>query len=228
MSRDKLRKSGYVSRSQELWYGVSSPFYDAMTMWCFLPLGGERRCREWIVDSVDPQPGQNVLSLCCGTGTTDRALLQRVPSLQLTGVDAGAGQVATAQRKNKDGSIRYVVGDASSTGLPGSTFNRVLISLALHEMPRKLRLAVLREARRVCTRDGTVIAVEHATMAPGSSKLMRDLWWLTLLPGNPERLTTKDLQRRGLENEMHEAGLEVLDHRFTTPSWIEAVIGRPS
>ena len=60
---DRLRASGYVSRLEEIWYGQASPLYDWMTWWCFLPLGGERRCRREFVRWLDLHPGQRVLSL---------------------------------------------------------------------------------------------------------------------------------------------------------------------
>ncbi len=223
-----VRPSGYVSRSEEIWYALGGPLYDLLTWWCFLPIGGELACRREFVRWFDVRPGHEVLSLGCGTGTTDRILLRQVPEARILGIDLGAGQVARARKKDLTGRVEYREGDASRTELPDASFDRVLITLMLHEMPRELRLDVLREARRVCKATGRVVAVEHAP-PPGSwtSRLLRALWWFYWLPGNPELSTTKDLQERGLANEMREAGLEVICRYCTRLDWIEGVAARP-
>jgi demethylmenaquinone methyltransferase/2-methoxy-6-polyprenyl-1,4-benzoquinol methylase len=221
-----LRPSGYASRIYELWYGLDSPLYDLVVWWGFLPLGGEAACREEFVRWFEIEPGQRVASLCCGTGGTERAILRMVPDVTITGIDLGPGQLARARRKNPGGRVDYRLADASRTGLPPGSFDRVLITFALHEMPRALRAAVLTEAARICAARGRVIAIEHGSPRPGWSALFRALWWFFWLPGNPEVATSRDLQRRGLAREMEEAGMIVIDRRVTDPAWVEGVIAR--
>jgi demethylmenaquinone methyltransferase/2-methoxy-6-polyprenyl-1,4-benzoquinol methylase len=222
-----VRSSGYFSRSEELWYGISSPFYDIVVWWGFLPFGGEKYLRREFVRWFDVQPGQDVLSLCCGTGTTERALIAAVPTARMTALDLGGGQLARARRKDRSGTIDYRLGNASDTGFEDDAFDRVLITLALHEMPRKLRLSVLREAARVCRPTGRVIAIEHAPMTKGWSWFLRGVWWFGWVPGNPEVATSRDLQRHGLAREMEQAGLRVRERYTTTLGWIEGVVAEP-
>ena len=225
--RPGLRPSGYASRIYEIGYGIDSPLYDLTVWWGLLPLGGQAACRAEITRWFAIEPGQRVASLCCGTGSMERAILEAVPNLEITGIDLGAGQIARACRKDPSGRIDYRVGNASRTGLADAGFDRVVIAFALHEMPRDLRLDVLREARRICKPDGRVIAVEHGAPRSAASRLLRALWWFFWLPGNPEYATSRDLQRHGLRSEMEEAGLEIVDRRMTRPDWIEGVIGQP-
>ena len=96
--------------------------------------------------------------------------------------------------------------DVAATGLPSGSFDRVVIVLALHEMPRAVRLAVLREAARLCRPAGRVVAVEHARPRSAASRFFQGLWWFFWLPGNPEAVTSRDMTRRGLDNEMRESG----------------------
>ncbi len=211
-----------------MWYGVLSPLYDLMTWFCFLPLGGERACRRQFVGWFGIEPGHRVLSLCCGTGTTERAIVRATPAARVTAVDLGSGQIATARRKDRTGLVDYRVGDASDTSFGSRSFDRVLITLALHEMPRKLRLAILREAARVCRPGGRVIAIEHAAVSGRRSRFARSLWWFGWVPGNPETATTTDLQCRGLSNEMEQAGLRVIERYTTSPAWVEGIVAQPS
>ena len=218
---------GYASRFLALAYVVASPLYDLMVWWGFLPLGGERRCRREFAGWLHLRPGLGIVSLCCGTGSMERAILAAEPDVSITGVDLGRGQIARARRKLRGAAVNYVLGDATGTGLPSGGYDRVLIGLALHEMPRATRLAVLREARRLCSRDGRVLAIEHGRPAGRVSRLLRALWWFFWIPGNPEVATSRDLRAHGLDNEMRACGLEPIERHTTEPDWIEAFLAAP-
>jgi ubiquinone/menaquinone biosynthesis C-methylase UbiE len=218
---------GYSSRFLAWAYAAASPLYDLIVWWGFLPMGGERTVRRTFVRWLGLAPGMRVASLCCGTGTMERAIRAEAPEVEVTGVDLGSGQLARARRLGTDARLRYVRADATATGLEGGAFDRVLVSLALHEMTRPTRLAVLREAHRLCAPDGRVVAIEHGRPATRRSRLLRALWWFFWIPGNPEVPTTRDLQARGLDREMAACGLGVLRHETTRPDWIEAFVAAP-
>ena len=219
--------AGYASRFLALAYRFASPLYDAIVWWGFLPLGGERACRRAFVGWLELRPGQRVASLCCGTGSMERAMLAAQPDLEITGIDLGRGQLARARRLAPPTGVAYRQGDASATGLPSGRFERVLVALALHEMPRPTRLAVLREARRLCAPGGRVLAIEHGRPSGRASRWLRGLWWFFWVPGNPELATSRDLQRQGLDRELGECGLRVRAHHTTRPDWIEAFLAGP-
>ena len=86
---------------------------------------------------------------------------------------------------------------------------------------------MLREARRLCAPGGRVLAVEHGRPKRRSARLLRALWWFFWIPGNPELSTSRDLQTHGLDDEMRESGLEVLERHATRPDWIEAFLATP-
>jgi SAM-dependent methyltransferase len=224
---EDARATGYSSRFLSLAYAWASPLYDLVVWWGFVPLGGELACRRAFSRWLDLGPGLRVASLCCGTGSMERAMLAEQKDLSITGVDLGRGQLARARRKNPGARVTYLLKDATRTELPGESFDRVLIGLALHEMPRSTRLAVLREARRLCAPEGRVLAIEHGRPAMRSSRLLRALWWFFWIPGNPEVPTSRDLQEHGLDTEMSECGLEVLERHATRPDWIEAFSATP-
>ena len=140
---------------------------------------------------------------------------------------SGAGQIATARRKDRRGLVDHRIGNASETGFEPDTFDRVVIALALHEMPRELRISTLREAARVCRTSGRVVAVEHARLSSRWASFLRSLWWFTWVPGNPEASTSADLQQQGLVYEMSRARLRVIETRTTKPEWIEGATAEP-
>jgi len=56
---------------------------------------------------------------------------------------------------------------------------------------------------------------------------MRAFWWFFWLPGNPEVATSRDLQVRGLENELGGCNPEVIERHSIRPDWIEAFLAVP-
>lgn len=221
-----LRASGHRSRVQEVLYGSASPLYDAFARWAFWPLGGEAACRRQFARWLSIEPNQTIASLCCGTGSTDRALLAREPSAVITGIDLGRSQLARARRKDRTSSIDYQRGDAAATGLPSAGFDRVLIVGALQEMPRARRLDVLREARRLCRRDGRVLGVEIGRTQTRWSSICRGAWLLHWMPGNPETATTRELVASSLSAEMQAVGLVPIERNTTRPDWFEGILAR--
>ena len=221
-------KSDYANHFLSLAYSVVSPLYDLVVWWGFIPLGGERECRREFVRWLYLEPGLRVASLCCGTGSMERAMLAEEPGLFITGVDLGRGQIARARKKLHDAEVKHLLRDAARTGLPSESYDRVLIGLALHEMPCLTRLAVLREAHRRCVRDGRALAIEHGRPIRRSSRLFRALWWFFWIPWNPEVVTSRDLRKRGLDNEMRECNLEVIERHTTKPDWIEGFLAVPN
>ncbi len=227
-----LRPSGYISPIYERLFGSAGPWYDLVVGWGLFPLGGDRRCRRLFAEWCEVGPGQRVVSLACGTGNTERAILEATPTAELTAIDLGAGQIARARRKwGRAGlaqAAEFRVGDASDTGLQAASFDRVLVGLCLHEMPAELRRRVLAEAVRLCAPDGRVIAIEHNRASGRWARRAQWLWWLYWLPGNPEARTSLDLQRSGLDREMEQAGLRVVARHATRPDWVQGVVACPA
>lgn len=207
-------------------YGSASPLYDAFVRWAFWPLGGEAACRRQFACWLAVEPNQTVVSLCCGTGTTDRAVLAREPSAVITGLDLGRAQLARARKKDRSQQIDYRWGNAAATGLPAAGFDRVLIVGALQEMHHVHRLAVLREARRLCRSDGRVLAVEIGRTQTRWSAVCRGAWLLHWVPGNPETVTTRELVASSLWSEMQAAGLAPIERNTTRPDWFEGILAR--
>lgn len=227
MSDPQLRASGYVGRLQELGYGLASPLYDAFVSFATSPLGGQRKWRAQVASWLEAESGEAILSLCCGTGSTDRSLLELAPGVTITGVDLGRGQLSRARRLDPGGRIGYRLGNAAETGLPDASFDRVYLVGALHEMPRALRAAVLAEVHRVCRRDGRALFVEPCKTERRSTAFVRAIFMFLWIPGNPEAATTYDLIEHGLDTELREAGFEVVARHTTEPDWLEGLLARP-
>ena len=110
------------------------------------------------VAAVGPRPGLRVLDACTGTGEMAIRLAKR--GATVTGVDVTEPMLEQARRKARALPITFLSGDARKLDFPDDAFDVAVLSLALHDMPRRVRIDVLREIRRV-TRDCVVVVDYH-------------------------------------------------------------------
>lgn len=92
-------------------------------------------------------PGRSVLDLCAGTG--EIALRCGRRGARVTAVDLTPSMLLRAVGKGRGLRLRFAAADARRLPFPAAAFDAVILSFALHDMPRRVRLEVLREAARV-------------------------------------------------------------------------------
>lgn len=205
-SRDKITVLN--KRSYKWFYdNIHSRYYDLLMKYCFLPFGGEAKCREELLTRVEFSSGERILDMCCGTGGATLAIAGKAgESSEIVGMDLSFGQLRRARKKRRLSKVRFLEGDAASTGFENGHFDKVFITHALHEMPRETRLEVLTEAKRILKERGRVIVLELDRPESMFVRLFAGLWLFYWLPLNFETSTRKDMLKRGLANEVREAG----------------------
>ena len=118
----------------------------------------DERFKRRLVAQVDPQPGQRILDLGCGTGTLTILLKQACPAADVVGLDADPAVLALARKKASRAGVTLEFKEGSATEPPFSpgSFDRVVSSLVLHHLngedkARALSrsLALLREGGEV-------------------------------------------------------------------------------
>ncbi|AEG43367.1 demethylmenaquinone methyltransferase [Isoptericola variabilis] len=127
-----------------------------------ISLGQDRRWRRATVDAVAAMPGEKVLDLAAGTGTSsepfadDGALV--VPS------DFSLGMLRVGKERRPD--LPFVAGDATRLPFADGAFDAVTISFGLRNVVDTA--AALREMLRVVRPGGRVVVCEfsHPTWAP--------------------------------------------------------------
>ena len=112
---------------------------------------GQRPLSEWIVDRVDPEPGQTVLELAAGPGETGFLVAERVgDGGRLISSDLNPAMVAAAQRGADArglANIEFRVIDAAQIDLPDASVDGVLSRFGLMLVPERDR--AFAECRRV-------------------------------------------------------------------------------
>jgi ubiquinone/menaquinone biosynthesis C-methylase UbiE len=117
---------------------------------------GQRQLSEWIVDHLDPRPGQTVLELTAGPGETGFLAAERVgDDGRLICSDLNPGMVDAARRGAQARALTNVefrVIDASAIDLPDASVDGVLSRFGLMLVPERDR--AFAECRRVLRQTG--------------------------------------------------------------------------
>jgi demethylmenaquinone methyltransferase / 2-methoxy-6-polyprenyl-1,4-benzoquinol methylase len=127
-----------------------------------LSMGQDRRWRKAVVDAVDAQPGEKVLDLAAGTGTSSEPFAAR--GALVVPCDFSLGMLAVGKRARP--ALPFTAGDATRLPFADGTFDAVTISFGLRNVVDPL--AGLREMRRVTRPGGRLVVCEfsHPTYAP--------------------------------------------------------------
>ena len=97
---------------------------------------GYRRHLRLSASRLDPSPDGEFLDLCCGTGTSTRAILAEHPGARVTAVDGSAGMLARARRQFPEGAVELLQADAmdpAASGIEGP-FDSILMAYGIRNM----------------------------------------------------------------------------------------------
>jgi demethylmenaquinone methyltransferase/2-methoxy-6-polyprenyl-1,4-benzoquinol methylase len=127
-----------------------------------LSLGQDRRWRHQVIDAVDPKPGELVLDLAAGTGTSSQPFLDRGATVVPCDFSVGMLRVGKQAKPH----LPFVAGDGTRLPFADDTFDAVTISFGLRNIVDPD--AGLRELRRVTRPGGRLVVCEFSspTWAP--------------------------------------------------------------
>lgn len=127
-----------------------------------LALGQTRRWRRLVVDAVSPQPGERILDLAAGTGTSSAALART--GAFVVPADFSLGMLRVGKRREPG--LPFVAGDGLHLPFRDGAFDAATISFGLRNLAD--RAAGLRELARVVRPGGRLVVCEfsHPTWAP--------------------------------------------------------------
>ncbi|WP_083527996.1 demethylmenaquinone methyltransferase [Curtobacterium ammoniigenes] len=109
------------------------------------------------VRAIDPQPGEKVLDIAAGTGTSSAAIAKR--GATVTALDLSEGMLEVGRSRHPE--IEFVHGDAESLPFPDDTFDAVTISFGLRNVNDPIQ--ALAEMVRVLKPGGRLVVCEFST-----------------------------------------------------------------
>ena len=127
-----------------------------------LSIGQDRRWRKVVVDAVDPRPGEKVLDLAAGTGTSSQPFADR--GATVVPCDFSIGMLTVGKQAKPH--LAFTAGDGTRLPFADDTFDAVTISFGLRNIVDPD--AGLRELLRVTKPGGRLVVCEfsHPTWAP--------------------------------------------------------------
>ena len=128
-----------------------SPLYDLFAA----PIGFAYRAA---VRAAGAAPGRLLLDVCTGTGEIARRAARA--GADVVGIDLTPEMLERARAKGTALGVRFELADARALPFPTNSFDAALLSFALHDMPRPVRLRVLAECARVAR--GSVVVLDYA------------------------------------------------------------------
>ncbi len=106
-----------------------------------------------VVDLLDPQPGERILDLGCGTGHLTRRIADA--GADVVGLDSAEGMIATARETYPD--LEFVCADATEF-VPDRSFDAVFSNAMLHWVPDEQQDAVLSTVADALSPGGRFVA----------------------------------------------------------------------
>jgi demethylmenaquinone methyltransferase/2-methoxy-6-polyprenyl-1,4-benzoquinol methylase len=122
-----------------------------------LSLGQDRAWRRQVVQAVDAQPGQLILDLAAGTGTSSEPFTAAGATVIPADLSLGMLQVGKRRRPT----LSFVAADALRLPYADGCFDGVTISFGLRNVEDPA--AALREMRRVTRPGGLLVVCEFST-----------------------------------------------------------------
>jgi demethylmenaquinone methyltransferase/2-methoxy-6-polyprenyl-1,4-benzoquinol methylase len=151
-----------------------APGYDRTN--AILSMGASSLWRIATVRALGIAPGDRVLDIAAGTGTSSAAIART--GARVTALDFSAGMVAVGRERHPD--IEFVEGDATALPFDDASFDAVTISFGLRNVndPR----AALAEMRRVLVPGGRLVICEFTTPPNSFVRKVYDAYLSKVMP----------------------------------------------
>lgn len=143
----------------KLFYKAMSEFYDLIDIVYFRDY--DNSPRKVVFESIGNE--EKVLDLCTGTATNALKIAKSKPLSEVIAIDLSKDMLKIAQgkvKKSKVQNIKLYHMDATNMRFQDKFFDKILLSLVLHEVEENLAEKILTEAKRVLKDDGEIIVTE--------------------------------------------------------------------
>lgn len=149
-----------------------------------LALGQTRLWRRAVVNAVAPRPGERILDLAAGTGTSSAPLAAR--GAAVVPCDFSLGMLRVGRRREPG--LAFVAGDAMRLPFADATFDAVTISFGLRNTVDPE--GALSEMARVTRPGGRLVVCEFSHPAFGPFRTIYSRYLMGALPGIARRASS--------------------------------------
>lgn len=143
----------------------------------------------WVValrKAVAPHPGERILDLAAGTGTSSAALAKG--GAEVVACDLSEGMIEVGRQRHPE--IEFVHGNAMDLDFEDGTFDAVTISWGLRNIPDPA--LALREMMRVVRPRGRLVVLEFSTPTSRVCRGLYNAYQSTVMPALARVASTND------------------------------------
>lgn len=143
----------------EFIYKVIANVYDLIDAVYFRNY--ERSPRKAVIEEISEN--DEILDLCTGTATNAIGIAKARPKTKIVGIDLSGNMLKVARNKVKKAeveNIKLYEMDVTQMDFNSECFDKILISLVLHELDEELASKIITEAKRVLKNNGEIIITE--------------------------------------------------------------------
>jgi demethylmenaquinone methyltransferase/2-methoxy-6-polyprenyl-1,4-benzoquinol methylase len=137
-----------------------------------------------VVEAVDPQPGERVLDLAAGTGTSSVPFAKA--GARVVAVDFSLGMLEVGRRRHPG--VPFVAGDGMGLPFADGVFDAATISFGLRNIHD--RMVGLAELRRVVKPGGRLVVCEFSHPTFGPFRTVYTEYLMKALPAIAERTSS--------------------------------------
>ncbi len=202
-------------------FDIIAPFYDFMMKLFFLPLGGEKRFRQKILEFGCIESNQKILDVGSGTGTFSILASKYTTDGISVGLDISQQMLLIAEDKKYSPNIYFVLGNSLSMPFRSKLFDRVFLTYVLHELPAQDRRETLKEIRRILKPGGFLIATD---LHLPRGKLKKQIFKAFMVMEEKEAW---DFVFRGVHNEIESVGFRIEKEEFAVEDFVSMVMAEP-
>ncbi len=184
-----------------------------------LSLGQDRRWRKQVLSAVDPQPGERVLDLAAGTGTSSQPFRDRGAMVVPCDFSVGMLRVGKQNRPH----LPFTAGDGTRLPFADDTFDAVTISFGLRNIVDPD--AGLREMLRVTRPGGRLVVCEFSSPTQAQFRTLYLEYLMKALPSiartvssSPDAYVYLAESIRAWPDQERLAG-RIADAGWTRPEW---------
>ena len=143
----------------KIFYKFMAGMYDLLDVIYFRK--PETSPRKAVLDTIGSE--DKMLDLCTGTATNALRIAQARPKTKIVGIDISEDMLCMAYKKRRKSDVHNVklyCMDATDMRFKDKCFDKVLISLVLHELEDELADKIIKEAKRVLKDEGELVITE--------------------------------------------------------------------
>ncbi|TWE11541.1 demethylmenaquinone methyltransferase [Rudaeicoccus suwonensis] len=181
-----------------------------------LSLGQDRRWRKVVLDAVDPRPGDIVLDIAAGTGTSSEPFDAR--GAHVVPADFSLGMLRQGKKRRPD--LAFTASDAMRLPFADGVFDAVTMSFGLRNVQDPV--LALREFQRVTKPGGVLVICEFSTPVNRAFRKVYSEYLMGALPKIARRVGSNAESYVYLAESIQawpdQAGMA---HRLQTAGWSE-------